>query len=294
MNRQTLRDILKSKIEHLYGTQFNEIVDGIFSILYGENYKSIKQKKDLGSDGIIETEKVCLACYAPERYDKQKFEKKVDEDYRKYEKNYMRLGYKWRFITNQKLLGSMVTYIKNKITNADIWGIEELINFILNSLPSKRRKILSEIFSLSPELIEFDFVEEVIEEISKLKDEISDYHPQYDLPKDTLKKIEKNFSDEDIEIVKRKFIHFYAEHIGYLQKVLKSLDDDFISNLKMAVLREYQILDEKLTFKGKFEYLVNRFSSKYPNDQEYKNYVELILLYFFEQCLIGTKPEVNK
>ena len=294
MNRQTLKDFLKSKIEHLYGTQFNEIVDGIFSILYGENYKSIKQKRDLGSDGIIETEKISLACYAPERYDKPKFEKKVDEDYGKYKKNYMSLGYKWRFITNQKLLGSIVTYIKNKSTDAEVWGIEELINFILNLPPSKRRKILLDIFSLSTELIEFDFVEEVIEEISKLKKEVSDYCPQYNLPKDTSKKIEKNFSGEDIEIVKRKFIHFYAEYIGYLQKVLNTLDNDFISNMKMTVLREYQFLYKKLTFKERFDHLVNRFSSKYPKDQEYKNYVELILLYLFEQCLIGTKSEVDK
>jgi len=172
MNRQTLKDVLKSKIEHLYEIQFNDMINNVFFILYGENYKSIKQKKDKGSDGIIETEKVCLACYAPEKYDKKKFEKKVDEDYIKYEKNYKGLGYKWRFISNQKLLGNTVTYIKNKSINTDnidIWGIEELINFILDLTPSKRRKILSEIFYLSSELIEFDFVEEVIEDTIFLK-----------------------------------------------------------------------------------------------------------------------------
>lgn len=294
MSRRTLKDILKSKIDHLYGIQFNNKIDEMFSIIYGQNYKSIKQKRDLGSDGIIEIKEVCLACYAPEKYNKRKFEKKVDEDFSKYEEHYMNLGYKWRYITNQKLRGSMVTYIKNKDERVDIWGIDELINYILGLPPSVRRKILSEVFCLSPELIVFDFIEEVIEAILSLKEESPIYSPHYGLPKDTIKKIEKNFEGEDIEIVKRKFNYFYAERVGYLQKVLESFDNDYISNIKMTVLREYQNLDGNLNFKKKFGQLINRFSSKYPKDQEYKNYVELILLYLFEQCLIGVKPEVNK
>ncbi len=123
-----------------------------------------------------------------------------------------------------------------------------MINFILNLPPSKRRKILSDVFSLSTELIEFDFVEEVIEELTKLKEELTNYSPQYNPPEDTLAKIERNFTGEDIEIVKRKFTHFYAEHIGYLQKVLESFDSDFISNLKMTILNEYQALDKKNNF----------------------------------------------
>lgn len=291
MNRVTLKDILKSKIEHLYGIEFNTFIDSLFSQIYGSDYKCIKQKRDLGSDGIIETKKICLACYAPEKFNKREFEKKVDEDFKKYEKNYKKLEYIWRFIINQKLLGNIVTYIENKDTTADIWGIEELINFALNLPPSKRRVVLREVFSLPPEFIEFDFIEEVISEISENRNTSSDYIPRYNTPLDTIKKIEINFKGEDIKIVRKKFEYFYAEHISYLQKTLESFDNDFISHIKMMILEEYQILNENFSFKEKFKHLVNRFSSKYPNDYEYKNYVELILLYFFEQCLIGTSTE---
>jgi len=292
MNRQTLRDFLKFKISNLYEKQFNEMIDNIFSILYGEDFKCIKQHRDLGSDGIIEAEKICLACYAPEKYESNKFKRKVDDDFRKYKANYANLGYKWRFITNQKLLGSAITHIKKKDTNAEIWGIEELINFILRLSPSKRRKILEEVFSLSKELIEYDFIEEVIEEISKLKEKESlyKYKPKYKPPADTIRKIEKNFDREDVNILKKTFNIFYAEHINYLLNTLKAFGNDFISHLKVTVLREFANLSEKLTFKEKFNILLNRFSEKYPNDEEYKNYVELILLYLFEQCLIGEEP----
>ncbi len=295
MNRNILGNILKSEIENLYGERFNEVIDKIFFIIYGEKYKSIKQKKDLGSDGILEMDKerLSLACYAPEKYRESKFKEKIDEDFEKYKRSYKKLGYKWWFITNQKLLGSMFTYIRSKDSDIDIWGREELINSILSQPPSKRRKILLDVFSFSQELIIYDFIEEIIYEIIENKKSKLKYKPCYSVSVDTYEKIKRNFTGEDIEIMKRKFEYFYADNVTYIEKVLNSFDNDFISNLKEQVLREYQYINEKFTFKKKFCLLVDRFSSKYPEDQWYKNYVELILLYLFEQCLIGTKPEVR-
>ena len=292
MNRRTLTDILKSIIGQAVGLAFNDIVDNIFSIIYEKDYRSIKQKTDLGSDGIIEGEKICLACYAPERYDRKRFEKKVGEDYAKYEENYKKLGYKWLFITNRELLGGMITHIHSIDSSSDIWGINELINLILNSSPSKRRVILSDVFSLDREIIEFDFIEEVINEfIAKFKEETGNYKPQYNPPADLYSKIKLNFTEDDIDTVILKFTNFYIDHAGVLQKSLKALGNEFVSHLKMMVLREFQMLNKDLDFRDRFYTLVDRFSSKYPADQEYKNYVELILLYFFEQCLIGNRLE---
>jgi len=287
MNRETLRAILKSQISYTYGINFNQLIDAIFFIIYKDKYISVKQKRDLGCDGIIESTKICLACYAPETFNKRKFKEKVNEDFEKYEKNYKPLGYKWRFMTNKELLGSMITYIKDKDVDNEIWGLNELINFILNLRPSARREVLLEAFQLSPELIEYDIIEEIIEEIMKLEENNSvQVLPKYELVDDIFEKIEINFTGEDIEIVKRKF---KFEHVGYLEKSLKNFGDKYTNGLKFKILREYQILSDSLTFKEKLYELINKFSSKYPNDDDYKNKVELILLYLFEQCLIGEK-----
>ncbi len=49
----TLRDILKTKINSLKELRFQEFINRLYTICYGENFVVVKQKQDKGSDGIL-------------------------------------------------------------------------------------------------------------------------------------------------------------------------------------------------------------------------------------------------
>jgi hypothetical protein len=63
-----------------------------------------------------------------------------------------------------------------------------------------------------------------------------------------------------------------------------------IETLKMKVLdRTGTLFLEKNSFDEVFSALINDFSDKYPNDDEYRKHVTMLLIYIFEQCIIGRR-----
>ena len=286
-----IADMLSNKLRNTSGTSFNELIDDIFHIIYGENYKSVKQKRDLGSDGIIESERISIACYAPESYDARKFKAKMEEDYKKFKGNYAGLGYSFRFITNIKLLGSIITHFKELCPDGDIWGLEEIISFIRRQPPKIRRVILTDIFGVEKEFVIYDVIEEMIDEIIMLDKTSNNYSIRYSPPTELLRKIEINFKNEGFrEYLVRLVENLYPEYSFLFGEVFKSMEAKEIETLKMKVLdRTGTLFLEKNSFDEVFSALINDFSDKYPNDDEYRKHVTMLLIYIFEQCIIGRR-----
>jgi len=288
----SLWDLISNTLRNTFETEFNKLIDNIFHIVYGENYKSIKQKRDLGSDGIIEPEKVSIACYAPESYDAKKFKKKIREDYEKFRENYAKLGYLFRFITNIKLLGSIITYFKELCPDGDIWGLEEIISFIKKQPPKIRRYVLIDVFNIPEEFIRYDIIEEIIYEIDKLNETLDNTTViAYSPPTGLLKKIEINFKNGNFrEYLIRLIEESYPEYGFFLNEIFKSMEPEEISTLKTKVLnRTATLYLEKESFEEVFSALIDDFSSKYPDDDEYRKHVIMLLIYIFEQCIIGRR-----
>ena len=276
-------------IKTTYGEEFNRLIDRVFRIVYGTAYRTIKQKRDLGCDGIIETEKTVIACYAPEKPDKSKFENKLSEDYQKFEKNWASLGYNLRFMTNQLLLASQVNSLKRLCNNCHIWGNGELTEFIRLQPPAVRRRLFLEVFDIPEELIVYDIVEEIIHEASKLETFV-DITLDYSLPQNLDKKVERNFRKLR-DLILRHYRDIYPGY-GYIyHKVFGSLDDTQINTLKIKVIGTYETIKLRHdNFDDAFLELVSELSKKYPNDDEYRIYAKMLVLYIFEQCLIGEEP----
>ena len=286
-----LWDLISNTLRNTFETEFNKLIDNIFHIVYGEKYKSIKQKRDLGSDGIIEPERVSVACYAPESYNAKKFKKKVKEDYEKFRNNYAKLGYLFRFITNIKLLGSNITYFKELCPDGDIWGLEEIISFIKRQSPKIRRHILVDVFGIPREFITYDIIEEIIYEIELNETFDNNTAITYSYPTGLLEKIEVNFESENFKkYLKRLTEEPYPEYGFYLAEIFKRMDPKEIDTLKTKVLSKTATFSlKKRSFEEVFLALIDDFSSKYPKDDEYKKHVTMLLIYIFEQCIIGKR-----
>jgi hypothetical protein len=84
--------------------------------------------------------------------------------------------------------------------------------------------------------------------------------------------------------------------IGYgrfntITNILSGYNDDEINTLKRRVINDYNKLSGN--FKERLYNLTDQYTTAYGNikDDEYVKCVKSILLYMFEQCLIGRKTE---
>lgn len=72
-----LREIIKTKLVSLKGTAFQDGMDRVYLCIHGSTeFQRVKQKRDGGSDGILNGDTV-LAAYAPEKYSLADFKKKL-------------------------------------------------------------------------------------------------------------------------------------------------------------------------------------------------------------------------
>ncbi len=293
IHKETIINLLKANIRKWTALQFNEKINQIFRVVYGENYKTIKQKYDKGSDGIIEThmEHISIACYGSENPTSKKIINKIGKDYPKYKENYKPLGYKFRFITNYEILGEVITYLKNLDQDSDIWGINEIIEFIFSQPLIIRKRILSEILNVSEELIELEIFTEIIEDIA---DRVLKSYTPPEFSGDVTQleeKVKKNFTNPlYAQGIMNLFTDIYFEYQYFIEKTLESLDSDTVKTVYSEILGEYlRLAKQHNSFEEIFEQLIDIFSRKYATDEERRKYVKMLILYIFEQCVIGVK-----
>lgn len=291
ISKESIATLLKGNIREWTALEFNEKINQIFQMVYGQDYKTIKQKRDKGSDGIIETERISIACYGAEKPNSKDILKKIKTDYSKYEKHYKPLGYKFRFITNSEILGNVITELKKLDSDNDIWGINEIIEFIFRQPLIIRKRILSEVIGISEEFIEMDIFTEIIEDI------VDRVTYSYNPPKFSgnithlEEKVKKNFKKPlYAQGIMNLYTDIYIKYQYFIRNAFKSLDSDTVKTVESEVLGEYLKLAQKSnSFDEIFEQLIDNFSAKYGTDEERKKYVKMLILYIFEQCIIGQK-----
>lgn len=277
---------IQTAIERLKGSNFQSFIEHLFLMMCGDRFVCVKNKHDAGCDGIIDGEKI-ISVYAPENHDLRLFRIKVESDYNKYLNNW-RIRYpKWMMVYNGEFTAKKLEFIDALDKTAEKWDIKQIV-YQINQMPwSKIRKIslflgIDEIFFIN------DLIKTVIDDLLKImdvnftKDELTEERPPY-----ILNKIKLNYVDEDIQGALTE----YEETIPFrnrLKSVLNSYSDSEISKLKVYIIQHYNILGGD--FKTRLNHLTDILSERNKNDDEYKNYVRVILIYCFEICLIGEVP----
>ena len=280
-----LREIVKTKIVALKGTAFQDALDRIYACIYGDDsFQRVKQKRDGGSDGIVNGETV-LAVYAPENYSLRDFKKKIGGDYSSYDNNWSETHSGWQVTTNLEATAEMIKFVNDLKTGASITCIEGLLQKISKQTWTVKTAIFRSL-DIPEHYLSNDVVATVIEDLIQISDHESDFEP-YAKPAYIQDKIELNVSEENWDT----FCDEYEESLALfpiVANVVKSRPQTKVAAIRSKIRSTYMSLSGD--FESRLAELVVIMAKDKIRDDYYAHYMRVVMLYFFEQCLYGKKP----
>jgi hypothetical protein len=276
---------IRISIEKLKENNFQDFIVDLMVRKYGPKFTPVKQKRDKGCDGIIDN-KTIIAAYAPETPILREFKKKVVDDYDKYNANWCGKYPCWCFIYNGEFTAEMVQCIDALGSNVEKWDISHIMDIIRGLNWAKKREIATSL-GIDEKYFINDVLKNVVEDLTRnSKQGLS--LTEHKKPVYIEEKIELNFSKEDVQGILTE----YEEALPYLtelKNVLKAYTDEEVTSLKSKVIANYGKLAGD--FKTRFNNLNEGLAERNKNDDVYKYYVRVVLIYFFEACLIGQRTK---
>lgn len=291
-----LKNAFKLQIESKEGFGFEEFIDELFLLKYGvDNYVPIRRIRDNGNDGTVLSEQKILACYAPRKYNRSDFITKVvgatnkEGDFEKYQKKWQAKFPNWEMYVNHEVAPEQFILIQELDGNTSIKGINQIL-LIVDELTSSKKRKLAVYLGIENFFIQ-DYIEEIINDLLNAP---GTENEALHFDKKTLvapqKKIELNFEREDWNGMNSEMI-LVMEEFNTIANILSGYEVDEINNLKRRIISDYNKLSGN--FKERLYNLTEQYTREYGNvkDDEYLKCVKSILLYMFEQCLIGRKTD---
>ncbi len=281
-----LREVLKTRIKGLKATAFQDALDRIFLCIYGENdFQRVKQKHDGGSDGIVKNATI-LAAYAPEIYSLNNFKKKIKEDFESYKNNWESTHNKWQVVTNLESTAKMIKFVNDLKDGSTIICIERLLQKIADQTWTVKKAIFHAL-DIPEHYITYDVISTVIEDLIQISGQEEPFKP-YEKPAYIQDKIELNVSLEH----QPSFVDEYEESLAIFPRVasvIKSKSQDSVAAIRSKVRSTFTSLSG--SFEQRLNQLVDVMSEGKSRDDYYRCNMRVIMIYFFEQCLIGIKPK---
>lgn len=282
---ELLKNQFKKRIELRKSSSFQNFCRELFLKKFGQNFQPIKDKQDRGCDGILNKNTI-LSIYSPEKENLRSFKSKVKDDYQKYKDNWKSKYKKWCFVYNGELTADRIKFLDEISKNCLRWDINYIIE-IIDSLPYHKMNQLAKDLNIDENLIVYDVLKIVIEDLSK---DLDITIRKEKIPSLFKEKVRVNYSQREQEDALKEYRENLT-HILKLEEVLKHFEDKHISSLKNKVKIAYDML--KGNFKQRINNLVKSLSTSRENDDLYVFYVRIIVIYFFERCVIGKNPGGN-
>lgn len=289
-----LKNAFKMQIQSKEGFEFEEFIDELLLLKYGvDNYTPIRRIKDKGNDGTILSEQKILACYAPRKYSKADFETKVlgaknkEGDFEKYQKNWKTEFLNWEIYVNHEVAPEQLTLIQGLDGNTSIKGIDQIL-MIIDELASNKKRKLASYLGIENFFVQ-DYIQDIINDLlnaTGIEDNILHFDRKTLVPPQ--RKIELNFEQEDWDGMNSEML-LVMEEFNTIANILSGYEVDEINTLKRRIINDYNKLSGN--FKERLYSLTEQYTREYGNlkDDEYGKCVKSLLLYMFEQCLIGKK-----
>lgn len=279
MNNVT-ENTFRTQIDSLKGSAFQAFIDKLYTVIYGNNFTVVKQKHDKGCDGILNNETV-LAVYAPEKYEFGKFKTKISDDFEKYSENWANMYPQWQVVYNGEFTASIIQVIDNLKLDAQKLGLPNLIEMIAK-LRWSQIQDLAEYLNIDAQFIVFDVIDEVIKDLLKAESPATE-ELDYSKLTEIETKIELNYTQEDIDTAKSEF-EDYMKYSWLVEDVIGSYEnqEDVLKNRVRTDFAKFSG-----NFKTRFQHLTDSYVQERPEDDCYKFFVRILLLYLFEQCIIG-------
>lgn len=292
---QLLTNAFKRQIEAKEGFAFEDFIDELFLIKHGaDNYVPIRRVGDGGNDGTILTEQKVLACYAPRKYSKTDFNVKVlgsakkEGDFEKYQKKWKDKFPNWEMYVNHEVAPEQLILIESLEGSTSIKGIDQILSIIKNELNSSQKRKLAKFLEID-HFFKQDYLQDILSDLlndSSLKDKDLKFDKKTLI--DLNEKIELNFDKEDIDNIHSELV-FVIPDFNTIAGLLSGYEDNEKDVLKWRIIDDYGKLSG--SFKERLINLTLQYTNQYGNveDDEYRKSVKTVLLYMFEQCLIGKK-----
>ena len=284
-----LRNSFRIQIKSLYLFEFQNFITNLFMFRYGaENYIPPREIKDKGADGIIVNKNTVVACYGPKKIDKNRYLKKIKDDFKLYSDNWQTEYKNWMFVTNNDIPEWGISRINKLKKDSFQIGLENILKFI-DELPSYQKREIGNYLNIEKDLFAQDYLKEIIEDLIKetsFTDENIEYKQQIYFPD----KVSLNFKQEDIDSVFQEYdIYFENGVFNEIKSLLFGYEDEDTNKLKVRIIND--IKSKSGEFRNRLQQLTEKYLVKYSseNDDEYLYYIRAVLIYLFEQCLIGNK-----
>ncbi|MBN1340794.1 MAG: hypothetical protein JXA03_15805 [Bacteroidales bacterium] len=289
MMNSPLQNKFKIQIETLTGFEFQDFIVELFLIKYGSTgFTVLRKKKDKGCDGIIVSEKQVIACYGPVDSKQKKFEKKVDEDFDDYINNWQSTFPNWMFIVNHDVTPSQINKVEGLKKGTPLVGIKGILS-IIDELDGYQKRKLAKYLNIDSEFLAKDYLREILDDLLKNSSSVEP-RKEYSKPIYITDKVKLNFDGEDIQIVLDEY-NIVAEYFIDIQDLIYCYEDEDIDKIKHRIV--YDFSQTNGAFIDRFNILTKQYLSKYSTetDDDYRFYTRALLIYVFEQCLIGNKTE---
>lgn len=281
MNKVTENAFI-NQIMNLKDSSFQNFTDKLYSVCYGNSFTVVRQKKDKGCDGILDNE-IVLAVYAPENHYIRKFRKKIADDFSKYSQYWMTSHPKWQVVYNGIFTAEMVQFVKKLKSDAQPVGLNNIIEMI-SKLRWSQILDLSEYLNISSDFLIFDIIDEVIRDLLKSNDVTREEFDFRELT-EIERKIGLNFQSEDIERIKAE----YGDGLKYFYTVTQVIGNYDIEKDTLKNRVRWDIAKLGGDFGTRFDNLTENDANKRPGDDYYRLMIRVLLIYLFEQCVIGRK-----
>lgn len=285
----SLKKIFESHIILKQDFDFEEFIKEILLLRHGTSgFIPTRPKKDKGCDGIIVDSTTIIACYGPLKYDVKAYAKKAKEDYAQYKKHWQSTYPNWQFIFNGKLGPDAITVITGLHNGSIPWGLDNIMSIIVNEFNGTQRRQVATLLGIPNTQISQDYLEEILENL--LNKTTTNPTDLYQFKKENLleveEKIKLNYGAEDINIAMQEFEDMLTEIIQ-TGKLFVAFQDEEQDKIKSRVRSDYK--NANGTFKERLKTITDNYLRQYSaiNDDVYRHNVTSVLLYLFEQCLIG-------
>lgn len=285
-----LKAIFEANIIRLQGFDFEEFIKEIMLIKHSvSGFLPTRPQKDKGCDGIIVASGTVVACYGPGAYDIKEFDKKAKDDYGQYVKHWKANYSEWQFVFNGKLGPNAINTITSLHKGAIPWGVDSIMS-IINDFNGTQKRRVGELLGIDKKLLGQDYLEEVLENL--LNKTVTDPNDIFNFKKTNLiaveDKIKLNYEQDDIDIALQEFEDM-IEEIFETGRLFKQFNDDEQSRIKSRIINDYK--NANGSFKQRLKIITDNYLNQYSaiNDDLYRHNVTTVLLYLFEQCLIGRK-----
>lgn len=299
--KSNIKELIKSK----RGFEFEEFINDMHLIQYGaDGYQPTRERRDDGAEGLILNSRTIIAAYGPDSYKEKAFLKKVLDDFEDYLNKWANTYPNWNMYYNNSLAPEQIKISERlrdiaqkrpiAVDKIVIKGIDQIMQLIDGEFNNIQQRKLASLLNVPKELMIFDHIRTIIDDLIRgigINEENVKYKIEVNIPE----KIRLNYSETDAKFAEEEYEDLIED--GSLKKIgsiLATFETEQINSLKFRVKREFNNING--SFKEKINSLTEKYLDKYTSgvDDDFEHFTRALLVYCFEQCLIGDKTTNEK